>query len=114
MKHNKILALSILGAALSLVTSNVPVQAEQFYFKVQNSSNTAIKELSVSQDNKNWGYFDVGTGIAAGTTDKLIWDKSTNNEACEQWIKAVYADGSKSEPAKFDFCQDMNDPIVFQ
>lgn len=114
MNHSKMLALSIVSAALSLVTSNVPAQAEQFYFKVQNSANVAIKELNVSQDQKDWGYFDVGTGIAAGTTEKLIWDKSTDNEACEQWIRAVFTDGSKSPASKMDFCQNMDDPIIFE
>lgn len=54
------------------------------------------------------------TRIVKGRSSKLVWDESTHNEACEQWIRARFADGSASEPAKFDFCQAMDDPIVFE
>ena len=36
---------------------------------------------------------------------ELIWDKSTDNGNCEWHLKAVFADGSESDPAKFDFCE---------
>jgi len=36
----------------------------------------------------------------------LVWSKSTDNEACVQWVKAVYADKTESKPVKFDFCEE--------
>jgi len=60
----------------------------------------------VSENKKSWGFFDIGKGIKGGASVDLVWDKSTNNEACKQWVKAVWADGSESTPAKFDFCED--------
>ena len=47
----------------------------------------------------------VGDGIAAGATDELIWDKSTDNGACHWDFKAVFANGEESEVVKFDFCE---------
>lgn len=40
-----------------------------------------------------------------GQTMKLVWNQSTSNQECKLWMKAVYADGSQSEPAKFDLCE---------
>ena len=114
MKLNQKLSLSIATTILSLATMAVPSLAEQWYFKVQNATNSSIKKLLVSEDKKNWGYFNIGSGIAAGTTEKLFWDESTNSESCNQWIKAVYSDGSESQPSKINFCEDLDDPIVFE
>ena len=74
-------------------------------FKVHNNTKQDIKKIMVSQDGKKWGYFDIGDGIKAGATEELVWDKSTDNENCEQWFKAVFTDGEESEPVKFDFCE---------
>jgi hypothetical protein len=93
------------AAALTLTVS-VAQAADEYSFKVSNKTESAIKKVLVSQDKKEWGYFNVGKGIGAGKTVTLVWDKSTDNEECKQWVKAVYADGEESEPAKFDFCED--------
>ena len=79
--------------------------AEEYSFKLHNSTTSTIKGILVSPDNKKWGQFDVGSGIKAGATVELAWDKSTNSEACKQFVKAVFADGSESAPSKFDFCE---------
>ena len=81
-------------------------QAAEYSFTATNTTDSAITKVFVSQDKKEWGYFDVGSGIKPGETSNLVWSQSTNNENCEQWVKASYADGSESEPAKFDFCED--------
>ncbi len=81
------------------------VSAQDYSFKVHNTTKNAIKKILVSEDGKTWGHFDVGRGIAPGATTTLVWDNSTNNEECKQYIKAVYDDGSESEPTIFDFCE---------
>jgi hypothetical protein len=81
------------------------VSADEYTFEVTNKSRIAIKKILVSEDGKEYGYFDIGERIKPGQTVELVWDASTNNEACEQYVKAVYADGSESEPAMFDFCE---------
>jgi hypothetical protein len=73
---------------------------------VHNTTKNTIKKILVSEDGKDYGFFDIGKGIKPGETADLTWDQSTNNEKCKQWVKAVYDDGSESEPAKFDFCED--------
>ncbi|HEX8313125.1 MAG TPA: hypothetical protein VF614_17500 [Chthoniobacteraceae bacterium] len=94
-------------AAVALMAVTVSVaHADEYSFKVSNKTKSTIKKILVSQDKKEWGFFNVGKGIASGKTVTLVWDKSTNNEECKQWVKAVYADGEESEPAKFDFCEE--------
>jgi hypothetical protein len=84
---------------------NSSAKGEEYSFKVHNKSENKIKQILVSEDKKTWGKFDIGKGIAPGKTATLVWDKSTNKEACKQWVKAVYDDDSESKPAKFDFCE---------
>jgi hypothetical protein len=59
----------------------------------------------VSEDGKKWGFFDIGTGIGAGQTVELVWDKATDNDACEQYFKVQFADGEWSDAVKFNFCE---------
>ncbi|MDQ3118609.1 MAG: hypothetical protein M3Q89_03415 [Verrucomicrobiota bacterium] len=80
--------------------------AEEYSFKVHNTTKETIKKLLASEDGKKYGFFDIGSGIKAGEKATLVWDKSTNEGACEHFFKAVYADGEESEPVKFDFCED--------
>ncbi|OJG00416.1 hypothetical protein AX761_08290 [Rhizobium sp. 58] len=80
--------------------------AAEFSFTATNTTASAITEVLVSENKSDWGYFDIGSGIKPGSTANLVWDQSTNSEGCAQWVKAAYADGSESEPAKFDFCED--------
>lgn len=79
--------------------------AEDYSFKVHNTTKNAIKQLLVSEDGKTWGYFDIGAGIKAGEVATLVWDASTDNEDCKQHVKAVFDDGTEAEPAIFDFCE---------
>jgi len=98
---------AFLAAAVLAFHAQPVVAADQEYsFKVHNKTEVKIKQVLVSEDKKTWGKFDIGTGIGAGKTVKLVWDKSTNTENCKQWVKAVYADESESTPAKFDFCEE--------
>ncbi|KQT45235.1 hypothetical protein ASG43_13215 [Aureimonas sp. Leaf454] len=79
--------------------------AEEFSFTASNTTKSAITDVYVSEDKQEWGYFDIGSGIKPGATVNLVWDQATNSETCTQWVKAAYADGTESEPAKFDFCE---------
>ncbi|HYR29510.1 MAG TPA: hypothetical protein VEU30_13650 [Thermoanaerobaculia bacterium] len=93
--------------ALFVVISlfSVAVFADEYKFEVTNNSGQGIKKIMVSEDGSSWGQFNIGKGIAAGATVTLVWDESTNGESCEQYFKAVFADGSESEAAQFDFCE---------
>jgi hypothetical protein len=95
-------ALLFLGL---MAAGNAIAEESEYSFKVHNNTRTKITKLQVSEDKKEWGYFDIGQGIAAGDNMMLVWDASTNNEGCYQYVKAAYADGSESEEAKFNFCE---------
>lgn len=87
--------------------------AKEYHFKVANRTQADITTLQVSIDKKRWDDFDVGGGIKAGETETLVWDASTNDEPCEQWIRAKFTDGEWSPPSHQDFCRDMDAPIEF-
>lgn len=91
--------------AMSVLVAGASASADEYTFKVTNSTGLVIKKILVSEDGKEYGYFDIGKGIKAGQTVELVWDSSTNGENCEQYVKAVYSDGEESEPAMFDFCE---------
>lgn len=104
-----------LAACIALAVSAAPVDAApgKWHFKVTNSTSTDIVKLQVSENRKDWGAFDIGKGIGPDETSTLIWDSSTDNQACEQWIRAKFSDGAYSKPSKQDFCNDLDDPIEF-
>jgi len=97
--------LSVLALAFALMSTLSFAKTNEYKFKVHNNTKQAIKKLQVSEDGKKWGFFDIGDGIAAGATEELIWDKSTDNENCEQYFRVQFADGEWSDAVKFDFCE---------
>jgi|SRR5580765_7321390 len=97
--------ISMLVFAFALMSTLGFAKTNEYKFKVHNNTKQAIKKLQVSEDGKNWGDFDIGSGIAAGATEELIWDKSTDSEKCEQYFKVQFADGEWSDAVKFDFCE---------
>lgn len=105
--YNKVSKSIMLAVAFVLVTSAVGFSrtAVEYKFKVHNNSGQTIKQILVSEDGKKYGYFDIGSGIRAGATVELVWDKSTDEGNCEQYFKAVFADGEESEAVAFDFCE---------
>lgn len=105
--YNSVGKLTMLAIAFVLVISTLSIARtmDEYKFKVHNTSGQTIKKVLVSEDGKKYGYFDIGSGIRAGATVELVWDKSTDSESCEQYFKAVFADGEESEPVKFDFCE---------
>lgn len=96
------IALSVLANGVATIGT----QADEFSFKATNTADTRITKILVSEDQQNWGFFEIGDGIYPDTTVNLVWAQSTNNEECVQWVKAEFADGSESEPSSFDFCED--------
>ncbi|MDM4768935.1 hypothetical protein [Solimonas sp. SE-A11] len=113
MSSNRLTNHVVWIASLLLVAGNAAARDSEWYFKVSNDTGSRITALQVSIDRQAWGDFDIGRGIKAGATETLTWDASTDDEPCEQWIRAKFADGSVSPPSKQDFCQDLDDPIVF-
>ena len=96
----------MLAIALVLMSGTLSfAKSYEYKFKVHNNTKQDIKKLQVSEDGKKWGDFDIGSGIKAGATDELVWDKSTDSEKCEQYFKVQFADGEWSEAVKFDFCE---------
>ena len=105
-------AVAVLALMLGQLQNSAAASGQEYAFKVQNSTGSDIKQVLVSEDGKTWSKFNVGSGIAAGATVKLVWDSSTNDQACKQWVKAIFSDGSGSKPKIFDFC-DSNLVIEF-
>ena len=95
-----VLAFVVIGSSLTFASATV-----EYKFKVHNNTEQTIKKILVSQDGKKYGYFDIGKGIPAGETVELVWNESTDTENCNQFFKAVFADGDESEPVEFDFCE---------
>ena len=98
-------------AALVFASLTAPVRQavaddDQPSFRVHNTTEEKITKLLASEDGKEYGTFDVGSGIGAGKTITLNWDKKTNESGCKWFLKAEFEDGEQSPPVKFDFCED--------
>src|SRR6266478_895669 len=107
MRFNNFGKVLMLATALMLLsfTLGFAKASSEYKFKVHNNTKQDIKKIEVSENGKTWGIFDIGSGIKAGATDELVWDKSTDNENCEQYFRATFADGEVSEAVKFNFCE---------
>lgn len=109
--RNKFKTVPLLVSALVLVsvafTSAYAYKTSTFEYsyKVHNKTKSTITALLASEDGKEYGEFDIGDGIRPGKIVTLVWDKSTDDGNCEQWIKAKFADGDVSPAAKHDFCE---------
>lgn len=90
----------------AVVLTSIPAFADDYQFTVTNNTDTKISKILVSEDGEEYGYFNIGGGIPAGKTVTLVWDSSTNGESCQQYFKAVFANGEESEPQQFDFCEE--------
>ncbi|HST28833.1 MAG TPA: hypothetical protein VLK26_10745 [Rudaea sp.] len=113
MKIQYAASAALLCTGLWLAVIPAAAAAGKWHFKIKNTTSTDIVKLQVSENKKDWGKFDIGSGIGPGETATMYWDSSTNNEKCKQWIRAKFSDGTYSEPSKQDFCHDLDDPIVF-
>jgi hypothetical protein len=100
------MCVGLLLIAYFLLLAGTPHVAFGYDFKVYNNTADRITHLLVSEDGHQWGRFDIGGGIAPGDSAMLVWDASTDDQDCEQYIVAVFEDLSESEPVVFDFCED--------
>ena len=79
---------------------------DRYTFTIENTTDEKIVQLLVSEDGKEWAAFDIGKGVKPKQTVTLEWNEESNEQSCEQKVKAVYEDGSESEEAEFDFCEE--------
>ena len=78
--------------------------ASNYSFFVTNGSKTDIVRIQTQMLGGPWGNFETGGAIHPGDRVQLHWAENTNNQSCTQFIRAKFADGSFSSPAKFNFC----------
>jgi hypothetical protein len=95
----------VLATAAFILQAGIAI-AGDYSFKVHNKTSVGITKVLVREAGGGWGAFDIGSMIEPGRTAKLVWADHTNDQDCEQWIKVVYADGSETKAAKFDFCEE--------
>ena len=100
-----LLALAFISAVI-LPRLAVAEDETEYSFVLHNTTQEKITALMVSEDGEKWGKFDIGDGLKAGDSAKFVWDKKTNSQACEQFVKAEFEDGKESQPVKHDFCKE--------
>lgn len=105
MKNQTLIGTLLAVGLLFSPLMTAHAEESEYSFKVHNTTKSTIKRVLVSETGKKWAEFDVGKGIAAGEVSTLVWDSSTNNQECKQWVKAVFTDGSETKAVKFDFCE---------
>ena len=113
MPKSKYRPFIVAGAIAMALLSAVGARAEQWFFFVQNDTSSKIIKLEVKESGGSWSGFRLSGGIRSGERVKIVWAESTNDQGCEQYLRATFADGSKSAPKVFDFCKDLNEPIVY-
>lgn len=91
------------GLLLSVFATSA---SAEYAFQIENNTDSKILAIVVSEDGENWGAFDIGAGIEAGTVADLVWDSSTDDSGCVWYFMASFADGSDSDLVEFDFCDD--------
>jgi hypothetical protein len=96
--RNLLLALVLLMAS--------SVACADYAFQIENNTDSDIVAIVVSEDAEDWGAFDIGSGIAAGSTADMAWDSSTDESGCTWYFMAAFEDGSDSEVVEFDFCDE--------
>ena len=94
------------SATLGLLAIQIlPALASEYTFTVTNNTSAPIREVFVSEDGENWGYFDLGgTSIPPRGTVELEWNESTNNSGCDWWLQVTFSNGEESDAVEFDFC----------
>lgn len=101
-----VLGLSFTAAIVLPQLAVAADDEKEYSFVLHNTTKEKITGLMVSEDGEKWGKFDIGSGLAPGDSAKLVWNKETNSQGCEQFVKAEFEDGSESKPVKHDFCKE--------
>ena len=109
MRFNNSLGRALmLGLAFVLLSATyISAKATVDYkFKIHNNTRTKITAVQVREEGtKDWGDFDIGDGVAAGATEEMVWDKTTDNSKCNWFFRAKFSNGEWSDAVKFDFCE---------
>ena len=105
--HTHLKKALLVGCALLATTLALPraSAADEYSFKVKNTTKELITKILVSEDGEKYGFFDIGKGIKPGESMTLVWNKDTNGQSCTQWFKAVWESGEEGKPVKFNFCE---------
>jgi hypothetical protein len=112
MVNKRLYAMLLLGAGMTFLAGEA-LALQQWHFVVKNSTSSRIVKLQVSPDKSGWGDFDIGKGIKPGEKATLVWDASTDDQPCKQWIRAKFKDDTYSAPSRQNFCEDLDEPIEF-
>jgi hypothetical protein len=102
----KTVLLTLAFTAAVVLPRIVVADDSDYSFILHNTTEEKITALMVSEDGEKWGKFDIGDGLKAGDSAKFVWDKSTHNQECEQFVKAEFEGGKESTPVKHDFCKE--------
>jgi hypothetical protein len=113
---NRVLTMhtaTFLLLSLALLTNPMATHASsEFTFDVVNQSHARLVRLQASEDGRNWFDFNIGRGIESGHSMTLVWDESTYSSGCEWSLRADFSSRTRSNVARYDFC-DPNLEIVF-
>ena len=108
MRNNRLGKVLTLGLAFVLMSATLSFakSLNDYRFKVHNNTRQKITAIKVAEEgSKEWGDFDIGDGVAAGATEEMVWDKTTDNSKCDWEFKAKFSNGEWSEAVSFDFCE---------
>ena len=108
MRVNSSFAKTLMLAVALVLMSSTLEHSQDPRIQILASTTTpksAIKKPRCLKTARSVGFFDIGAGIGAGQTVELVWDKATDNDACEQYFKVQFADGEWSDAVKFNFCE---------
>ena len=102
----KTILLALALSATVVLPRLAVAEDNEYSFVLHNTTKEKITALMVSEDGEKWGKFDIGKGLEPGESAKLVWDKASHNQECEQFVKCEFEDGSESKPVKHDFCKE--------
>ncbi len=97
-------------AALSVSALNVSAaQAEDPTLQITNSGKIGITMLEINRDGRYWLEI-AGTTLDPGAVGSLPW-LSNSGPDCTPQVRALYEDGTVSEPVTINVCKD--DQVTF-
>lgn len=99
-------AIAVTGATFGAVAMQAsPAEAQGYSFTVTNYTTSSIVQLWASENGANWLEFTLYGPVAPGETIQIDWAEWTNNTNCVWYVQAVNSDGSVSDVAPFNFCE---------
>jgi hypothetical protein len=55
---------------------------------VNSNINLKMDKFHTLQDVKSWAKFYIGSGIKAGASMRCVWDETSNDKECKQYLLA--------------------------